>query len=208
MTQTERRPPMLAGHWRRVMLAIPAILFGGLGLLAVLSALAPTSDRRYTGTVADWPLFFNHHNFGGVCRDTQTCTIDYNHFQFGNERPTLPRSSLSPERYDAVMTAGYGPVARTTAPAQLTWTSKDGSTHTASVDIAEIFKDKLIRHHVRREDIPEKISIGSTHIIVEIDNRTVNVYTRTMIPLKTLTDPANRYSSFRSDLIKVHSQTY
>ena len=41
------------------------------------------------------------------------------------------------------------------------WVSKDGSSHHATVDIGDIFKDRLIRHNVPREEIREGMSIGA-----------------------------------------------
>jgi hypothetical protein len=61
---------------------------------------------------------------------------------------------------------------------------------------------------VAREDIPEGVSIGSTHILLEIDDRTINVLTRTMIPTREPQIPGNRFSTFRDDLIKVDSKRY
>lgn len=165
-------------------------------------------NRPYTGTVADWPLFFNHHLFGVACFDTQTCRVVYNEFEFGNPEPTRPVSALAPQAYDSAMTASYGPVPRTLGPAEVVWRCKDGTELRAEVDIAEIFADGAIRHRVPREDIPDGVNMGSTHVLLEIDDRTVNVYTRTMIPTKREQVPGNRFSTFRDDLIKVYSRTY
>lgn len=169
---------------------------------------ANTPNRPYTGTVADWPMFFNHLQFGVACFDTQTCRVLYNDFEFGNPAPTGPVSTLSPQAYDAAMTANYGPVARDTPPAEIVWRCKNGTELHAEVDIAAIFADGAIRHQVSREEIPEGISMGTTHVLVEVNDRTVSVYTRTMIPTKREQIPGNRHSAFRDDLIKVYSRTY
>ena len=71
-----------------------------------------------------------------------------------------------------------------------------------------LFKDQLVRHNVSREQIPEDASIGFTHIVLEVNDRTVNVYTRTMIPTKDAQIPGNRFSYSRNDLIRVYSHTY
>lgn len=168
----------------------------------------PAPDRRYTGTVADWPLFFKHHQFAVACFDTQSCKVEYGEFEFGSDRPTPAADSLGSESYDATMIGHYGPVPRVAPPAHVHWRCKNGAEIDAEIDIGEIFKDGLIRHNVRREDIAEDISLGSTHVILEVDDRTINVYTRTMIPLKEPRDPANPHSDFRDDLIKVYSRTY
>ena len=207
-------PPPVSVPYRSCTTALYrlAVLFA-LSLSGCSSAMnTPTAqdaapDRPYTGTVADWPLFFRHLYFQTLCFETQWCSIRYSGFEFGNDGPTSSAPSF-PDEYENVLGALYGPVPRTVPPAQVRWRSKDGSELQAEVDIAEIFRDGLIRHNVKREDIPEEIGIGNTHIILEIDDRTINVYTRTHIPLRHLRIPGNRYSDFANDLIKVYSHTY
>ena len=50
--------------------------------------------------------------------------------------------------------------------------------------------------------------MGFTHVLLEIDDRTVTVYTRTMIPTRTEQVPGNRFSTSRDDLIQVWTHTY
>lgn len=159
-------------------------------------------------TVADWPLRFDHHQFGVTCFDTQACKVDYNGFEFGNPEPSRPRSALKPDEYDNAMTAMYGPVSRSAPPAQVSWRSKEGTELQATVDIAALFADGLVRHNVPREQIPEGISIGSTHILLEVDDRSIGIYTRTMIPTKTPQVSGNDKSNFRDDLIKIEEKDY
>src|SRR3546814_10785958 len=90
----------------------------------------------------------------------------------------------------------------------VTWRSKDGTPHHAEVDIGDIFKDRLIRHNLQREEISETSSISHPGIILEVNDRTINVYMRARIPTKELQIPGNKYSDFRNDLIKVFSRTY
>lgn len=170
---------------------------------------ATTSGQpAIAGTVAEWPLAFKRHLFGVACFDTRGCEVIYDDRDHGTAAETPSVSSLSPQRYNALMVADYGDLPNFAAPAKLRWRSKDGSEHAAEVDFAEIFKDGLIRHKTPREDIAENVSMGFTHVVLEIDDRTVNVYTRTMIPTKQEQVPGNRYSFFRDDLIKVYSRTF
>lgn len=166
------------------------------------------ADVVADGTVADWPLKFAYHQFEGFCFDTQSCEIRYNGFDFGNAGPTPPLSKLGPDQHDSILHGSYGPVPRTDPPAQVRWRSKDGTELQAEVDIAALFKDGLIRHHVPRDEISEGVSMGSTHILLQVADRTITVFTRTRIPTKELQDPANPYSSGRDDLIEVFSKTY
>jgi hypothetical protein len=166
------------------------------------------ADRPYTGTVADWPLFFKRHLFGAVCFDTRGCKIEYAGIDHGNAKDTPPASVHTPERYDEIMVASYGDIANFASPAKLEWRAKNGEALSTEVDFAMLFKDQLVRHNVPREQIPEDASIGFTHIVLEVNDRTVNVYTRTMIPTKDAQIPGNRFSYSRNDLIRVYSHTY
>jgi hypothetical protein len=161
-----------------------------------------------SGTVAEWPLAFKRHLFGAVCFDTRGCEVIYDDRDHGTTMETPSASSLPPERYNALMIADYGDLPNFAAPAKLRWRSKDGSEHTAEIDFAEVFKDGLIHHKTAREDIAEDVSMGFTHVILEIDDRTVSIYSRTMIPTKREQVPGNPHSFFRDDLIKVYSRTY
>src|SRR3546814_6299462 len=56
-------------------------------------------------------------------------------------------------KYPNNMRAGYSSIANFPPPAIVTWRSKDGTPHHAEVDIGDIFKDRLIRHNLQREEI-------------------------------------------------------
>ena len=172
------------------------------------SAAATSADRPYTGTVADWPMFFKRHLFGAFCFDTHGCEVLYDNLDHGTSSDTPAVSSIPKERYNALMVARYGDLPNFPPPAKLRWRSKDGSEHAAEVDFAKIFEDRLIRHNVAREDVAEGVSMGFTHVLLEVNDRTVNVYTRTMIPTKRQQVLGNPNTFFRDDLIKVYSRTY
>jgi hypothetical protein len=74
--------------------------------------------------------------------------------------------------------------------------------------MGEIFKDRLIRHNVPREKILEDSGMGDPEIIVEVDDRTINVYMRTFIPLKAPEISGNPHSDFNDELVLIFSQTY
>jgi hypothetical protein len=70
-----------------------------------------------------------------------------------------------------------------------------------------IFKDRLIRHNLAREELTE--NQGSLPgIILEVNDRTINVYMKATLWTKEEQIPGNRHSHSRSDLIKVFSQSY
>ena len=171
---------------------------------------APNIDRPYTGTVADWPLFFIQHNFSTQCFDTQYCSVKYGSVPAEHREPTSSIASLG-DQYPAVLTGAVRiGIDNFAGPVEIDWKSKDGTPLQTSLDLDEIFKDRLvpIPPGVTREEIPDRIGIGPTTIVVEVDNRTVNVYTRTRIPMKEEQIPGNRFSFNNDDLVRVFTRTY
>lgn len=171
-------------------------------------AVAGTPDRKYTGTVADWPLFFVSHTFGAMCFSTKRCKVFYAGFAHGAEEPSASSDSYGSDYPSIVLRAGHVGIRNFPDAARVDWQSMDGTTLHAEIDLSEIFADRLIRHNVVREDIPEKIGIPDPEIILEVNDRVINVYMRAFIPTKELQIPGNRYSGNRDDLIKVFSETH
>jgi len=183
------------------------------GCHATMSTLPPSStptespEGGYRNVEAEWPLKFRAHYFGAHCFDTQTCVIVYRGFRHGSDDPAPSVSSYG-RPLDKLLSAGRGPISNFPPPARVTWRSKDGTPLEAEIDIGEIFRDELIRHHVAREDALDPASSGTPGIILEVNDRTINVYMREMIALKKPRFPDRPHSDFRDDLIKVFSRTY
>jgi hypothetical protein len=170
----------------------------------------PPGHGPFTGTVADWPLWFVRHEFGVSTYSTYGCKVIYNNFMHVNEPDDVLQISSASlgSKYPGNLEAHYSSVANFPPPAVVTWRSSDGEPHRAEIDIGEIFKDRLIRHNLTREEILETASIPHPGIILEVNDRTINVYMRARISTKELQIPGNRYSDYRDDLIKVFSHTY
>lgn len=170
----------------------------------------PPGHGPFTGTVADWPLWFVRHDFGVSTYSTRGCKVVYNDFVFVDEADDVLQSSSEAigAKYPNNMRASYSSVANFPPPAIVTWRSRDGTPHRAEIDIGEIFKDKLIRHNLARAEILESASIPHPGIILEVNDRTINVYMRARITTKALQIPGNKYSDYRDDLIRVFSRTY
>jgi len=131
------------------------------------------------------------------------------HFAPSFDRPFTGNVAELGDRYPNSITAtSRGPIEGVPGPATGTWKSRDVTPMQATVDMEEIFRDRLIRHSVTREDIPDRIGIGTPLIVLEVFDRTINVYMKARIPLKALRDPENRYSDFETDLIRVWSRTF
>lgn len=169
---------------------------------------AALPEGHDTNVNAGWPLKFKAHYFGGHCFDTQSCVIVYRGFRHGSEDSPSPSVASYGRPLDKLLSAGRGPIPNFPPPAHVTWRSKDGTPLEAEIDIGEIFRDELIRHQVPREDALDPATSGTPGIILEVNDRTINVYMRDMIALKKPQFPDRPHSDFRDDLIKVLSRTY
>lgn len=166
----------------------------------------------YSNAVNHWPLVFHAHWFGSDCFSTRSCKVLYAGMPEGamiegeehKSRPSVESYGIPLKK---LLRGGRGPIPNFPSPAVVDWRSADGSSHHAEIDIGEIFKDQLVRHHVPREDV------GATYnpqpeIMLEVNDRTINVYMRAHISTRALQKPGNPYSDFRDDLIKVFSRDY
>ena len=152
------------------------------------------------------PLHFKRHNFEALCYDTLSCTVVYN----GRYQNAISSSKPAGDRSKAWGSTELG-IRNWPSPAEVRWKSKDGTAHEVLVDIARIFKDELIWHSVRKEDMTDFYSgpvAGSPDIYLEVNDRTINVYTAMFIPTRTEQIPGNKNSDFRKDIFLVWSRTY
>src|SRR3546814_7992568 len=78
---------------------------------------------------------------------------------------------------DKLLTASFLSIANFPPPAVVSWRSKDGTPLRAEVDIDKIFKDRLIRHNVAREDIPEKAGVHNPDIVL-VDRKSTRLNSR------------------------------
>lgn len=181
--------------------------------MATSTSPGPSSalpEGHYTNVGAEWPLKFRAHYFGGHCFNTQSCEILYRGFRHGAEDRPSPSVESYGRPLDTLLSAGRGPIPNFPPPARVTWRSKDGTPLEAEIDIGEIFRDELVRHNVKQNEMSE-LGPGPgllPAIILEVNDRTINVYMRAHISTKELQKPDNRYSDFRADLIKVFSRDY
>ncbi len=169
----------------------------------------PQDEKTYTRTVADWPLRFGGHYFGTACYSAYGCNIKYGSYHRIEPEEELTLSSASIAHvYPNNFRAGWGPIRNFPPPAIVTWRSSDGTPHRAEIDMDAIFKDRLIHHMLKREEILEESHISDPGIILEVNDRTINVYMKAMVWTKEEQVPGNPHSRFREDLVKVFSHTY
>ncbi|MBB5866299.1 hypothetical protein [Xanthomonas sp. 3058] len=160
------------------------------------------------------PIPFSKHAFGAGCYDTYGCKVLYNgryEANYPEDVKQISSASLGdiyPDNMHAG-TIGIRNFPNFPPPAEVSWRSKDGQSHHALVDLEAIFKDKVVLHHVPQEQLPPILQADiSPEIILEVNDRTINVYMKAMVDTTVLQKPGNKYSNFRSDLILAYTKTY
>lgn len=156
-------------------------------------------------------LHFKRHNFEALCYDAIGCTVVYNgHYQVHEAEDVI-----SPPKPAGIGLKAWGSkeldIRNFPKPAEIRWKSKDGMAHVASIDIGQIFKAELIWHNLRKEDMADFYAgpvAGSPDIYLEVDGRTINVYTAMFIPTRDEQITGNKDSNFRKDIFLVWSRTY
>ena len=171
---------------------------------------SPSAGKQPSTEVAtDWPLRFFAHDFGTSCYSAHGCNIRYGNYWRTEPDDELKLSSASiGDKYPGNLSGTYGPIRNFPRPAIVTWRSRDGTPLRAEIDMAEIFKDQLILHNLKREEISTKGSVPLPQIILEVNDRTINVYMRATIWTKEEQRPGHPHSNYRNDLLKAFSQTY
>ena len=164
-----------------------------------------------------WPLRFDRHSFDACCFNTQRCSILYDRHQFGDVEyeydGTLIEKSSGPPyapNWKDDWSGTYLAEKTFPSPVEIRWRALDGSKHEADVDLDAIFKDRLVLHHVAREDIPENWAARplSANILVEVNDRVINVYMKVLIATKHEQIPGKPHSRGRRDVILAWSHTY
>ena len=163
------------------------------------------------------PLRFGGHGFEAHCYNTFGCQVDYADVrQVGLSHTDDPDGYRSPAPPSNDYKDHWGPASHIgirnfPPPAQVRWKSLDGAQHEASVDVAALFKDELIWHKVPKEDMFKFFEgpyAGDPSIYLEVNDRTINIYTRMLVPTLTEQIPGNKHSSARTDLFLVWTRVY
>jgi len=158
------------------------------------------------------PLRFARHNFSVHCYNTIGCQVIYNgRYQQEDAPDEVTPPPPSPEDRNTSWNSVELGIDNFPPPAEVRWKSLDGAKHEANVDIAAIFKDELIWHKVPKSEMADFYRgpvAGEPSIFLEVDDHTINVYSRMFIPTKTEQIPGNKYSNARNDLFLVWTRTY
>ena len=202
---------------------ILSLSIAGLSFLSgcQMNQQTPSSTLSNAATAVANPdsvpvLHFKLHSYGGFCFNTYECKVVY----AGLAQPNTPPGKLRPsfesvggERFLKTMGgSGYINIKNFPAPAKVTWRSKDGTSHSAEIDIGKIFKDERIIHHLPLrefafQDNPMASSDDPTIVLV-VDDRTIKVYMLASINTNREQIPGNKYSYTKNELTLAYSQTF
>ena len=208
-----RRSALSSRYGARSLLAglvASMILTAGCQGMAMTQSTGATPTTGAEKMATEWPLTFTQHNFGAHCFDTIGCRITYAGFTHGVDREdevSPPMSSYKGSR-EQLLRAGHVGKRNFPPPAKVSWRSRDGVPHEAEVDIGEIFKDRVVRHNVPREDYREDLGVADPDIVLEVNDRTINVYMRALIPTRAQQARGGASGYSRDELILAWTKTY
>lgn len=170
----------------------------------------PGGPKSHEAASSMFPLKFYVHSFDALCYNTIRCHVIYDNMNLtpykADRQPSPP--PRSPDYRDHWGFAPYIDIRNFPPPAEVAWTSFDGTTHEAKVDIGGGFKDQRVLYRVPDSEIPDKSWGDEPSIYLEVNDRTINVYMMAFIPTKTEQIPGNKYSDARTDVILAWTHTY
>jgi hypothetical protein len=162
----------------------------------------------------EFPLTFVNHNFGAYCYNAIGCQVFYDNFDFslcpeGSDPKTYVSSAPQSRDYKSRFDGSYIVMAKDfPTPVHVRWRSLDGASHEAEIDLGKIFPGRRVLHRVPESDYAERSFGGSVDIIVEVNDRTINVYMKAFVATSTEQIPGNKNSYGRIDLILASSRDY
>jgi len=166
----------------------------------------PVSAAPQQGPLTEFPLRFLRHNFGIATYAVQEYTVIYaNRPYSGGPRPAL--EDVHPNARKSAR-GGHISIRNFPPPAVVRWKSRDGTQLETQVDIGEIFKDELVLYDVPREEVSDRTPAINPDIVMEINDRTINVYMRAFISLKAPRFPDRPHSDSQDELVLAWSKTY
>ena len=128
--------------------------------------------------VIDNLLKFRTHNFGILCFGGVT-NVNLVYAGSGHKlcvgRVAPEKTPADTEKVPGFLSGSYHAFA---GPVEMDWNARDGTHLSHTVDLNEVFKEKVIPHTYDSSGIYEKkpVTGGEPTVIVEVDDRTVNVY--------------------------------
>ena len=88
----------------------------------------------------------------------------------------------------------------------------DGVRRTTKVDLKKIFPDRLVLHNAQEHEVKDGWGLDDrsrrVDILLEVNDRTINVYMRGLVELKQPRDPAVKNSDNLRDLMLAWTKTF
>lgn len=190
----------------------------------------PPEQRIQAWADRAWPLRFTFISFQAACWSTQRCSIRFCRHEHGSlgerfidgayrltDEPSGPPPR--PDWHEHVITSF--PVSPSDhggkifpTPVDINWTSLDGTDHSTPIDLEAIFPDRRLLHDVPKDDIPVPWLAAQGHgkrrsaeVLVEVNDRTVNVYMRGLVATIS-PNPKYPWSTSRNEHVLAWSRTY
>jgi hypothetical protein len=162
-----------------------------------------------------WPLRFDSFSFDAMCHHTLRCAVIFSRQHQLPERADIEPSGepFSPD-WKQRWTAGFhvSPEDVFRSPVEVRWTAMDGVARTVVIDLEKIFPERLILHNAKQEDVKDGWGLSNhsrrVEILLEVDDRTINIYMRGWVLLKERRDPENPASDSLRDLMLAWTKTY
>ena len=164
----------------------------------------------------DWPLWFHDYSFGARCYHTVRCSIIFRRHQFSLHLDHPSGAPRAPD-WKGTWRAGFSTgedFQRHGFPSlvDIRWTALDGVEREIALDLDTVFPERLILHNVPEDEVREDWKgshwVRDVDILLEVNDRTVNVYMRAWVVTKHLQDPANPRSCSRRDLMLAWTRTW
>lgn len=155
------------------------------------------------------PLKFTKHDFEAHCYGTLACSVIYADDELTRPHRNAPSPAKKPADFEEAWgTASYVGIRNFPDAAQVRWTSLDGSKHETAVDIGKIFENQLAWHLVPMSDYAQGSFGDSVDVFLEVNDRTINIYTKAFIGTLIEQIPGNEHSTGRNDLLLAWTRTY
>ncbi|CTP88094.1 hypothetical protein A6R71_09975 [Xanthomonas translucens pv. arrhenatheri] len=163
-----------------------------------------------------WPLRFDSYSFGARCYHVSRCSIIFAKQQHSNYWDKPSGAPHAPDWKDD-WTGGFGSTEEFEtrgfpSTVDIRWTALDGVERYVEIDLEKVFPGHLILHRVPKEEVFEYWAENKrkiAEILLEVNDRTINVYMRTWILTNRLQSPDDpNLKVSRDDLILAWTKTY
>lgn len=179
----------------------------GLIALAAITLLTTACGAAESQNRPPRPTHFRHHGFSAECGNTRSCKVLYaNRYQI-NEPEGRP---VRPLMDGVIRSARHGQlgIRNFPDPAVVSWRSADGDEHETEIDIASLFKRRVVLHADPVEEVDDGGVTGDPMILLVVNDRTIQVYMQSMVFLRKKKDDQDDKYKLRLDSVLAYSKTY